>query len=213
MFPACGCSQDCEVGKAISSRDVCDDLHASQVKHVIFGMYKVIVLFAAFLSITVDLRGETKTAPQFRIQIRMRESKNQSAPKDSTYALLLQAESKGTINASYRIPYYSSTKGEAKELHTVALGSIFDCVARDAEGGVRLDCGFESSHVSKRQQSVPPIGFPPMIQSRQAHTTAVIPFGAEVPMAELDDPTSGDRLQFFVSAERFNASGSNKANQ
>ncbi len=175
-------------------------------------MHRVIVLFA-FVSITADLLGQTKAAPQFRIQIRMRESSKQFAPKDSIYTLLLQAESKGTINASYRIPYYSATKGEAKELHTVALGSIFDCVGQDAEGGVRLDCGFESSYVSRRQQSVTPIGFPPMIQSRQAHTTAVVPFGVEVSMAELDDPTTGDRLQFFVSAERSSASGLNRVNQ
>ncbi|MGH9627802.1 MAG: hypothetical protein ACRD7E_05620 [Bryobacteraceae bacterium] len=125
----------------------------------------------------------------------------------------MQAESKGTLNASYRIPYYTSTKGEAKELHTVALGSIFDCVARDAEDAVRLDCGFESSFVAKRQQSIPPVGFPPIIQSRQAHTTAVVPLGAEVVMAELDDPTTGNRLQFFIFAERFTVSGPEKGNR
>jgi hypothetical protein len=143
----------------------------------------------------------------------MLESSPQSTPKESKYTLLLQAESKGTLNASHRFPYYTSTKGEAKELHTVALGSIFDCVARDAEGAVRLDCGFESSFVSRRQQSIPPVGFPPLIQSRQARTSALVPFGAEVVMAELDDPTTGNRLQFFVSAERFSASVAEKANR
>src|SRR5258706_12525748 len=102
-------------------------------------MHRVIVLFA-FVSITADLLGQTKPAPQFRIQSRMRESSKQFAPKDSIYTLLFQAESKGTINSSYRIPSSPSTKGEAKELHTFALGSIFDCVGQDAEGGVRLAC-------------------------------------------------------------------------
>jgi hypothetical protein len=175
-------------------------------------MYKVMLCFALF-SIAAEIQGQVKTPGQYRVQIRMRESNPLSAPKESTYTLLLQAESKGTLNASYRIPYYSSKKGEAKELHTVALGSIFDCVARDAEGGVRLDCGFESSFVSRRWQSAPPIGFPPMIQSRQAHTTAVVPFGSELAMAELDDPTTGSRLQFFIFAERFSASDREKVNR
>jgi hypothetical protein len=63
-----------------------------------------------------------------------------------------------------------------------------------------LDCAFESSFVAKRQASPPPVGFPPLIQSRTAHTTAVLPPGKELPMAILDDPTTGNRLEFFVSA-------------
>lgn len=114
----------------------------------------------------------------------------------------IQAGSRGTLNASHRVPYYSATKGEAKELHTVALGSIFDCTAREAEGGVGLDCGFESSFVAPHQPRLRPVGFPPVLQSRQAHTNAVAPLASEVLMAELDDPTTGNRLQFFVSAER-----------
>jgi hypothetical protein len=46
-----------------------------------------------------------------------------------------------------------------------------------------------------------------MIQSRKAHVTAVIPFGLEVAMAELHDPTTGSQLQFLVSVERLSGSG------
>jgi hypothetical protein len=67
--------------------------------------------------------------------------------------------------------------------------------------------------VSKKQKSVLPTGFPPLIQSRQARTAATIPFGAEVLMADLDDPTTGNRLQFFVSAESFGVAGSEKASR
>jgi hypothetical protein len=132
----------------------------------------------------------------------MRETSPKSTPKDSTYSLLLQVETKGTLNASYRIPYYSSTKGDAKELHTVALGSIFDCVAREAGVGVSLECGFESSFASTRPQPHLPTGFPPTIQSRKVHATAVLPFGIEIAMAELHDPTTGSQLQFLVSVEQ-----------
>jgi len=173
-------------------------------------MKKMII---AVLWIAVQLQGQTRAAPQYRVHIRMRESNAQSKPKEGTYTLLLQAEQKGTLNASYRIPYFGSSKGDAKELHTVALGSIFDCVAREADGGVKLDCGFESSSVANHQQTATPVGYPPVIQSRQAHTSAVVPFGSEVAMAELDDPTSGNRVQFFVSVERFGASTVAKADQ
>jgi hypothetical protein len=91
-----------------------------------------------------------------------------------------------------------------KELHTAALGSIIECDARDAEGGVRLDCSFESSYVETEQPTKPiPIGFLPVVNSRQVHTAVVVPLGPEVEIAQLDDPSSGNRLEIFVAVERF----------
>jgi hypothetical protein len=159
-------------------------------------------LLVICLSFAPLVAAQTKVPPQYRIEIRVRESSREAAAKESRYTLLVQSESKGALNASYRVPFYSSTKGEAKELHTVALGNIFECSAHGAEGGVRLDCAFESSFISKRQTSPPPVGFPPLIQSRTAHTTAVLPLGKELPMAAMDDPTTGNRLEFFVSAQQ-----------
>jgi hypothetical protein len=63
------------------------------------GLCLVLALMAA------ELRGQAKIPPQYRVQIRMRETNPKSTPKDSTHSLLLQAEAKGTLNASYRIPY------------------------------------------------------------------------------------------------------------
>ena len=112
--------------------------------------------------------------------------------------VLLQSGTRATLNASDKLAYYSfSKKNTDRELHTVALGSIFDFVVHnDGETGTRLECGFESSFAS-RQGPHAPSGLP-QIQSRQARTTAVVPLGKEVEMAQLDDPTTGNRLQFFV---------------
>jgi hypothetical protein len=160
-----------------------------------------------------QLRGQQKDPAQYRLQIRMRETRAQSMPKDSAYSLLLQDGGKGSVNASYRVPYYSSSKGEVKELHTVALGAIFECSAREADGGVRLDCAFESSFVSPKAAGAPPVGFPPLVQSRQAHVAAVIALGAETSVAELDDPTTGGRVQFFIAPQRVNAADSGSSHR
>ena len=70
--------------------------------------------------------------------------------------------------------------------------------------GVSLDCAFESSYVAPEQPLEQlPIGFLPIINSRKVSTAAVIPIGPEVQVALLDDPSSGNRLEIFVSAERF----------
>jgi len=47
-----------------------------------------------------------------------------------------------------------------------------------------------------------PVGFPPVVNSRQVQTTAVVPLGSEVQIARVDDPSSGNRLTIFVLAER-----------
>ena len=57
--------------------------------------------------------------------------------------------------------------------------------------------------VSKRPQSPAPDRVSTLVQSRQANITAVVSFGREVPAAELDEPTSGNRIIFYVLAERF----------
>ena len=147
------------------------------------------------------------TVPTYRLQIRMKESR--ADVKDSTattrnYVLVVQSKSRGSINASRRIPYYTNPKGDAKELHTVALGTIIECMAEDKDGGVRLDCHFESSHVAADQPTAQvPIGFPPVMRSRQVKTTALAPIGQEVRIARLDDPASGNPLEIFILAERF----------
>jgi hypothetical protein len=108
---------------------------------------------------------------------------------------VLQSGSRGKINASCRIPYYS--KSELKELHTVALGSIIECSVKDADAAVRLDCAFESSYVAPDQPAQQrPVGFPPVVNSRQVQMTAAVPPGS------IDDQSSGNSLTIFVLAER-----------
>ena len=133
----------------------------------------------------------------------MVEAGARDSPESQTYTLLLQSGSRGKVNASRRIPNYTSTNGEAKELHTVSLGSIIECRAAEAAPGVSLDCAFESSYVEPGQpERVSPPGFLPVMNSRQVETRAVVPLGREVQFAQLDDPTSGNRLEIFVTAER-----------
>jgi hypothetical protein len=144
--------------------------------------------------------AQNKSVSMFRLHFRMHESGSESKTTTLNYVLVVQSGSRGKINASRRLPYYSKDK----ELHTVALGSIIECNARDAETGVQLDCAFESSYIPRIQPARQrPIGFPPILHSRQVQTTAVIPLGSEVRIALFDDPSSGNRLQIVVSAERF----------
>ena len=140
----------------------------------------------------------------FRLLFRMQEQGPGVERPTQEYALVIKSESRGKINASRRLPNYTSSKGGAKELHTVALGSIIDCRVQEADEGVLLDCAIESSAVASEQPAKHvPVGFLPVMNSRQVQTTAVVPLGPEVQIARLDDPTSGSRLEVFVTAERF----------
>lgn len=160
-----------------------------------------LVIASGLASVVV---AQDKPAAMFRLHFRMHESGAKVEETTRNYVLLLQGESSGKMNASRRIPFYTSTKGEAKELHTEALGSIIECDAKDAEGGVRLNCAFESSYVEPEQTAKQtPIGFLPVMHSRQVRTTVIVPLGPEAQIAQLDDPSSGNRLEIFVSAERF----------
>ncbi|MBL8221975.1 MAG: hypothetical protein JNL62_22245 [Bryobacterales bacterium] len=122
------------------------------------------------------------------------------------YVLMAQSNTRAKINASQRLPYYTSGKGETKEVHTAALGSIIECIPQEKGSAVRLDCSLESSHVAATQPSrQPPVGFLPVVIARQASVTAMIPIGQEVPLVRMDDPTSNNRLDIFVSIERLAA--------
>ncbi len=164
-------------------------------------MIACLVIASSLASVVL---AQEKPAPTFRLHFRMHESGPQTEETTRNYVLLLQSESRGKINASRRLPHYTSSKSEAKELHMVALGSIIECTPKDEEAGVRLSCAFESSHVAAEQpREQPPIGFLPVLNMRQVSTTAVVPIGLEVQVANLDDPSTGNRLEIFVSAERF----------
>jgi hypothetical protein len=142
----------------------------------------------------------------------LHESGPQAEEVTRNYMLVAQSDSLGKINASRRLPHYTSSKGEAKELHTVALGSIIECTPSDQGAAVRLHCAFESSYVAPEQPvEQTPIGFLPVIHSRQVSTTALIPIGREVQVAQLDDPASGKQLEIFVSAERLAESAAAEA--
>lgn len=169
---------------------------------VCIDMNSTTMMLLSVFCVPTFLCAQSRPLSVFRLQIRMQESGPQMKETTKSYVMLVQAESRGKINASQRVPFY----GKTGEVHTVALGSIMECDAREAEGGVRLDCGFESSYVAPKQPAQPrPVGFPPILESRQVSTKAVIPLGTEVSMAELDDPASGNRLRIFMSAERVNA--------
>jgi len=120
------------------------------------------------------------------------------------YELVVQSRVRGKIDASRRIPVYTGSKGDAKEMHTVALGTIVECTADDRETLVRVDCAFESSYAAREQPPIQtPYGFLPTINSRQASVAALVPIGQEVRVARMDDPSSGNLLEIFLSAERF----------
>jgi hypothetical protein len=160
-----------------------------------------LVIASSFASVVLAQEVQVST---FRLNFRIHESGAQAEGTTQKYVLLVQSGSLGKINASRRVPHYTRSKGDAKELHLVALGSIIECTPQDAEGGVRLNCAFESSHVAPEQPlKQPPIGFLPVLNMRQVSMTAVVPIGPEVLLASLDDPSSGNRLEVFVSAERF----------
>lgn len=49
----------------------------------------------------------------------------------------LQTNMLGKPNASYRLPYTTRSKDGGREVHTIAVGSIIDCNASDAQDGVQ----------------------------------------------------------------------------
>jgi hypothetical protein len=139
------------------------------------------------------IAAQQKQPPTYRLSFRIQES---AADKATTrkYVLIVQSKSRGKVNASRRLPYYTSSKGEAKELHTAALGSIIECSPEEQGSGVRLDCAFESSYVSPNQPVRQlPIGFPPVVNTRQASTTAFVAIGPEAQIVSMDDPSSNHR--------------------
>jgi hypothetical protein len=150
-----------------------------------------------------SLAQEKPTPTSYRLHFRIQESQPASKPSDSVYDLIIQSRSHGKINASRRIPYYSSSKSEAKEVHSVALGNIIECNAHEQDAGVQLNCSFESSFVTPVHMAEPrPAGFLPVTISRQVSTTAWVPLGSEIQIAGLDDPASKSRLEIFVTAAR-----------
>lgn len=140
--------------------------------------------------------ADSKPAAQYRLQIHVRES-----TRDNAYSMLIQpGGGKGLISVGTRVPYYSfSAKSDAKEVHMLDIGTTIECSARDAEGGLQLECGLNTSTIGKASASV---GFPPEVHSRQTRVNAVIPLGSEVTLVDLDDQASGKRLQFAVTAEK-----------
>ena len=158
--------------------------------------------FIALLSLPAS--AQDKPAPtSYRLHFRIQESQAAAKPADSVYDLIVQSRSHGKINASLRIPYYSGSKGDAKEVHTVALGTIIECNAQEQDAGVQLNCSFESSFATPAQMAdARAAGFPPVMNSRQVSTTAWFPLGPEIRIAGLDDPTTKNRLEIFVTAVR-----------
>lgn len=171
------------------------------------SMWIAVLLVSGALSTAVT--GQEKLPPTYQLRFRLVESGSVgSTPQASHFALIVQSNSRGKINASRRIPYYSSSKGEAKELHTAALGSIIECSPQEAESGVRLKCDFESSFVEPAQAAKPlPAGFLPVVNSRQISTTATLAPGQETQIATLDDPSSGNNLAVYVTADRVSLPG------
>jgi hypothetical protein len=161
----------------------------------------ILALVLAPLLVAADPSPST-----YRLQIRVKESKPNAQEITGSpihFQMVVQSRSRGKINASRRLPHYSASKNEAKELHLAALGNILECSPEDREQGVQLSCSFESSYVAPDQLGKPvAVGFLPVVHSRQVSTTLLVPLGTEVRFASFDDSSSGNRLEVFVLAER-----------
>jgi hypothetical protein len=162
-----------------------------------------------FLFIAPILAGaalaQEKVSPTYRLNFQLRDSPSETKQTVRNYSVIVQSRSRAKINASRRLPYYTSSKNEAKEVHAAAIGSIIECTPDERDAGVVLNCAFESSHVAAAQPTKqPPVGLLPVVNSRQVSTTARIPFGVQVQIATLDDPSNATRTEIFVTVERLN---------
>ncbi len=169
-------------------------------------MKSAIRILSVTTALLCGLWGADPAPSTYRLNFRITEARpevKENSGSTKNFQMLVQSRSRGKINASRRLPHYTSTKGETRELHLAALGSILECIPEDRENGVRLECSFESSFVAPDQEGKPvAAGFLPVVHSRQMSSTAVVPVGVEVLFASFDDAASGNRLEILVLAER-----------
>jgi hypothetical protein len=177
-------------------------LHGSGAHIVRIGMKLQIATLLALAAFTPQLHSQDPLPTTYRLQFRFKEVSG-TVETSRNYTLMLQSKTRGKINASTRVPFFTSSKGDNREVHTAALGSIIECNVEDRDSMLALDCSFESSFAAPKQPATAtPSGFLPVVHSRQATVRAHIPLAQEVRLAAMDDPSSGNRLEIFVVAER-----------
>ncbi len=141
----------------------------------------------------------------YRLHFSISETGQDGKTATRRYGVLAGNRSRAKINASRRIPYYSSqsasTRRVAKEVHTAALGTIIECTPREDGSGVQLDCTFETSFAVPNQPAHP-VGFLPVAISRQVSTNVLVEPGREQQIALLDDPANNTRVEIAVMVER-----------
>lgn len=141
----------------------------------------------------------------YRLSFRLDEA-GPETKTSKTFSMVVQSRARAKINASRRIPYYTSSKKKSVDLHTAAIGTIIDCGAFENGAGVRLDCSFESSFVEPGQSGrTIPTGFLPVMNSRQFFTNATVATGSDVQLASFEDPVNESRIDIYVKVEKMAA--------
>lgn len=141
----------------------------------------------------------------YRLHFNISETGQDGKTATRRYGVLAGNKSRAKVNATRRIPYYSSQsanlKRDAKQVQTATLGTIIECTPREDGSGVQLDCTFESSFAAPNQPAHP-VGFLPVTISRQVSTNVLVDPGREQQIALVDDPASNTRVEISVMVER-----------
>lgn len=164
---------------------------------VIAGM-RALILGVMLLPLVAFSQDRVK--PTFRLDIVFTDSTPSKKPVERHYAMLVAGGDRGKINASVRVPWRPA---ESKDggMHMVALGSIMDCRAQDANGPVNVDCSFESSEIAATQPTRP-LGYPPVMHSMVSTISATLALDKPTLVSTMDDPATGRRFEVQLTVSK-----------
>jgi hypothetical protein len=156
-------------------------------------------------------KKESTDPSQYKVEYHIQDSADTPAKGARRYAMLIDANSKGTFRVGNRVPYASGVSqpgpgGTATTQYQYAdLGVNIDTRLRDMSGKVFLSADMDLSDLVRNDKpSGAAANANPTISSFRININTAVPLGKRVQVASVDDPITMRRFDVDATITKVN---------
>ncbi|MGA2328216.1 MAG: hypothetical protein ABSH05_18205 [Bryobacteraceae bacterium] len=174
------------------------------------------LIFASLLASTLPVRAQEKkesvTPGVYRVEFNIRDGSEATAKAGRRYAMLIEANGKGTFRVGNRIPIATGglqsgggTEASARvyaQYQYFDVGVNIDCRLHESNGKVDVDADISDSTILEHEKGAAAIPPNPTVASiHLTVTTSLIP-GKPALVASIDDPVSMRKFDVEVTVAK-----------
>jgi hypothetical protein len=150
-------------------------------------------LLASALPVGAQEKKESATPAVYRVEFNIRDGSEAAAKAGRRYAMLIEANGKGTFRVGNRVPI-ATGGAQVGQYQYFDVGVNIECRLRESNGKVDLNADIEVSNIVEHEKGAAAIPPNPTVSSIRLSVGTIVDLGKPALVASIDDPVTMRRF-------------------